>query len=66
MSMKISQLIACLKAAQEQHGDLPVYTVESDIKAVDIAASRDGIQRTTNGVPDEEPNEIVIAFVPCD
>lgn len=65
MTMKISQLISCLKAAQERHGDLPVYTVDSDIKAVDIAACRDGVQRTTNGKPDE-PNELVISFVPCD
>ena len=65
MTMKISQLIDCLRAAQEKHGDLPVYTFDSDIKAVDVAACRDGVQRTTDGVP-ETPNELVLNFVPCD
>ncbi|MEQ3673037.1 hypothetical protein [Pseudophaeobacter sp.] len=65
MTMKISSVINCLKAAMEKHGDLPLYTFDSDIKALDIAPCRDGTQRTTDGVP-EKPNELVLEFVPCD
>ena len=65
MTMKISQLIDCLRAAQEKYGDLPVYTADSDVNAVDIAACRDGVQHTADGVP-EAPNELVLNFVSCD
>jgi len=63
--MRISQLIDCLKAAQNTHGDLPVYTEISDIASLDVVACRDGIQRTTDGVS-EQPNELVLMFFPAD
>lgn len=65
MTMRISQLIDCLKAAQNTHGVLPVCTEEGDIASLDVIPCRDGVQRTTDGVP-EASNELVLVFVPAD
>ena len=65
MTMRISQLIDCLKAAQNTHGDLPVYTEESDIASLGVHPCRDGVQRTAGGVP-EKSNELVLSFIPAD
>ncbi|MFV1620490.1 hypothetical protein [Phaeobacter sp. JH20_26] len=65
MTIKISGLIACLKAAQDKHGDLPIYTTDSDIKGIDVYPCHEGVQQTADGIP-EDPGQLVIEFVPCD
>ncbi len=64
MPLTISQVIAKLKKAQAEHGDLPCYTADADISRIQITAGRDGVSRTTNGVP-EAPNELYIEFIPA-
>ncbi|AUR38379.1 hypothetical protein PhaeoP18_04163 (plasmid) [Phaeobacter piscinae] len=63
--MKISALIAQLQLEQQKHGDLPIFTVDSDIGRIHVIPCKDGISRTTNGKP-EEPNELVLEFHPAD
>ncbi|MFV1591186.1 hypothetical protein VWZ88_01300 [Phaeobacter sp. JH20_36] len=65
MTIKISGLIACLKAAQDKYGDLPIYTTDSDIKSLGVHPCCDGVQTLSDDAP-EVPNELVIEFVPCD
>lgn len=62
--MKISALISALQRAKEQHGDLPVYTIDADIDRIQIHPCRDGATRIVNGVP-EKPNELVLEFIPA-
>lgn len=61
--MKISNLIDTLESAKEQYGDLPVFTIDSDISRVDVHPVCDGVERITNGVR-ETPNELILEFIP--
>lgn len=62
--MTISEIIAKLKRAQANHGDLPCFTADADISRISITAGRDGVSRTVDGVP-ETPNELYIEFIPA-
>lgn len=63
--MKISQLLEELTKAMTAHGDLPVFTWDSDVGAVRLHPARDGIEVTPLGEGDA-PNELIIEFVPAD
>jgi hypothetical protein len=60
--MKISDLIDTLEAAKKQYGDLPVFTIDSDISSVNVYPVSDGVERIINGVRDT-PNELVLEFI---
>lgn len=65
MPMKISKLISELQRAQEAHGDLPVYTEDSDIHRVEIAPTIEGAQVVVNGVGAQNPEEVTLIFHPA-
>lgn len=60
--MKLSDLIHRLQRALRDHGDLVVFTPDSDIGEVVVTPCRDGVQRITDGIPDE-PNELVLELI---
>ena len=63
--MKISQLLEVLTKAMGAHGDLPVFTWDSDIGAMRLHPARDGFVVTPLGDGDA-PNELIIEFIPAD
>lgn len=64
--MRISEIIEKLKATKAIYGDLPVFTEDSDIGALEVLPCRDGVQRTIDGEPDGDPNELVLLFHPSE
>ncbi|WP_168156991.1 hypothetical protein [Roseibium sp. TrichSKD4] len=58
-SMKISQVIKILQKAQDQCGDLPIYTVDSDIAEFEYWPCKNGLE-----VAPEEANEIIVGVHP--